>query len=141
MSAELRCPAHYREAGGPARPSGSEALALAAYFGSPLYVYALDEVERRYRRFTAAFSYEPIEFHYAIVCNKNPVIVRRLRDLGASVHANTPGDVYAALSAGVRPEDVVYSGTNLTDTDLSFLLQHRIALNLDSVDQLRDVAA
>jgi diaminopimelate decarboxylase len=114
---------------------------LVARFGSPLYVYDLDEVERRYRRFLSAFAYRPLECHYAVVCNKNPLIVRRLCELGAGIHANTPGDAFAALAAGVEPYRIVYSGTNLTPSDLEFLLQRRIALNLDSLDQLRSVAA
>lgn len=121
------------------RPSAHEALALVAYLGSPLYVYDLDEVSRRYRLFTGAFPYQPIDFHYAIVCNKNPAIVRRLHALGAGVHANTPGDAFAALSVGVPARQIVYSGTNLTRDDLGFLLARGITLNLDSVDQVRDV--
>ena len=108
-------------------------------FGSPLYVYDLREVERRYLRFVQAFPYRPLECHYALVCNKNPVIVRRLHELGAGVHANTPGDAFAALAAGVPAEDVVYSGTNLTGADLDYLLALGVALNVDSLDQLRDV--
>ena len=36
-------------------------------------------------------------------------------------------------------EDVVYSGTNLTGADLDYLLARGVALNVDSLDQLRDV--
>jgi diaminopimelate decarboxylase len=122
------------------RPAAPEARDLATRFGTPLYVYDAAEIEARYRRFRGAFSYRPLACHYAIVCNKNPFIVRRLHGLGAGVHANTPGDAYAALAAGVAPEHIVYSGTNLTEADLSFLLQQNIALNLDSLDQLQDVA-
>src|SRR5918999_5515345 len=86
------------------RPSPPEARALVARFGSPLYVYDLDEVERRYRSFLSAFAYRPLECHYAIVCNKNPLIVRRLYELGAGIHANTPGDAFAALAAGIEPD-------------------------------------
>src|SRR4051812_47695724 len=105
-----------------ARPSWREARALVAYYGSPLYVYDLDEIASRYRRFAAAFPYAPTDLHYAIVCNKNHAIVGRLRDLGAGIHANTPGDAYAALAAGVPADRVVYSGTNLGHDDLRFLL-------------------
>ncbi len=112
---------------------------LLRRFGSPLYVYDLREVERRYLSFVQAFAYRPLECHYALVCNKNPVIVRRLHELGAGVHANTPGDAFAALAAGVPSEDVVYSGTNLTGADLDYLLARGVALNVDSLDQLRDV--
>ncbi len=82
-------------------PVADRADELLRRFGSPLYVYDLREVERRYRRFVQAFPYRPLECHYALVCNKNPLIVRRLHELGAGVHANTPGDAFAALAAGV----------------------------------------
>jgi diaminopimelate decarboxylase len=116
-----------------------QAEALLRRFGSPLYVYDLDEIERRYLRFVQAFPYRPLQCHYALVCNKNPLIVRRLHELGAGVHANTPGDAFAALAAGVPAGDVVYSGTNLSCTDLDYLLARHVALNVDSLDQLRDL--
>jgi diaminopimelate decarboxylase len=122
------------------RPGGTEAARLLRRFGSPLYVYDLAEIERCYRRFRAAFPYEPLDCHFAIVCNKNPVLVRFLLELGAGVHANTPGDAYAALAAGVPAERIVYSGANLTAADFDFVLGHGIALNVDSLDQLHDVA-
>ncbi len=122
------------------RPTPTEARALTLFYGSPLYVYDIREVERRFRRFVHAFHHRPVECHYAIVCNKNPYIVRRLHELGAGVHANTPGDAYAAVAAGVPPSRIVYSGTNLSDADLTYLLGANISLNLDSVDQLRDLA-
>jgi diaminopimelate decarboxylase len=115
------------------------AAALLRRFGSPLYVYDLGEIERRYARFVRAFPYSPLECHYALVCNKNPLIVRRLHALGAGVHANTPGDAFAALAAGVPARAIVYSGTNLSGGDLDYLLERGVALNLDSLDQLRDV--
>jgi diaminopimelate decarboxylase len=117
----------------------ADAHALLERFGSPLYVYELEEVERRYARFRRAFPYRPLDCHYAVVCNKNPVLVRRLCELGAGVHANTPGDAYAALAAGVPAERIVFSGTNLDAADLDYLVGRGVALNLDSLDQLHDV--
>ena len=121
------------------RPGREEAAELLRRFGSPLYVYDAAEIERRLARFVEAFPYRPLECHYAVVCNKNPFLVRRLHELGAGVHANTPGDAFAALAAGVPAADIVYSGTNLTGVDLEYLLERGIALNVDSLDQLRDV--
>jgi diaminopimelate decarboxylase len=110
-------------------------------FGSPLYVYDADRVRRAFREFRAAFPYEPADIHYAIVCNKNAYLVRLLYDLGAGVHANTPGDAHAALAAGVPPHRIVYSGTNLDAADFDYLLEREIRTNLDSLDQLRDLAS
>jgi diaminopimelate decarboxylase len=114
--------------------------AVLARFGSPLYVYDADVVRAAYARFAAAFTYRPLQLHYAIVCNKNRYLVRLLASLGAGIHANTPGDAFAAIAAGVPPERIVYSGTNLGEADLRFLLERGIRMNLDSLDQLRDRA-
>jgi diaminopimelate decarboxylase len=114
--------------------------AVLARFGSPLYVYDAGVVRASYARFVAAFSYRPLQVHYAIVCNKNRYLVRLLAALGAGIHANTPGDAFAAIAAGVAPERIVYSGTNLGEADLRFLLERGIRMNLDSLDQLRDRA-
>ena len=118
-----------------------EAARLVAEFGSPLYVYDAGMIERAFRRFRDAFSYQPIECHYAIVCNKNRYIVRLLCALGAGIHANTPGDAYAALRSGVPGGKIVYSGTNLNAADFEWLREHDVRMNLDSLDQLRDFIA
>jgi diaminopimelate decarboxylase len=122
-------------------PSAERAALLVQRYGSPLYVYDAERVRSAYRDFAAAFPYAPADFHYAIVCNKNPHLVRVLTSLGAGIHANTPGDAFAALSAGVPAHRILYSGTNLDAADLDFLLARGIRLNLDSVDQLRDYCA
>jgi diaminopimelate decarboxylase len=114
---------------------------LMARYGSPLYVYRAEEIRRCYQALTAAFAYRPLALHYAIVCNKNAAIVRLLHQLGAGVHANTPGDAFCALQAGVPAAQIVYSGTNLDHGDFAFLLQHGIHLNLDSLAQLDSLAA
>jgi diaminopimelate decarboxylase len=117
------------------------APSLIERYGSPLYVYNADLIEAAYGRFRAAFSYQPTELHYAIVCNKNPFIVRLLHALGAGVHANTPGDAFAALRAGVPARRILYSGTNLNAADLEWLDAREIQMNLDSIHQLRDAIA
>lgn len=114
---------------------------LARRFGTPLYVYNASRIREAYASFASAFSHKPLEIHYAIVCNKNRYIVQLLNRLGAGIHANTPGDAYAALKAGVPASSIVYSGTNLDASDFDFLLKHGLRMNLDSLDQLRGLAA
>lgn len=118
-----------------------DATRLVREFGSPLYVYDADAIEEAFRRFRAAFAYAPVDYHYAIVCNKNHYIVSLLYMSGCGVHANTPGDAYAALRAGVPGPRILYSGTNLSAADFDWLLERNVRVNLDSLDQLRDFAA
>ena len=120
--------------------STGDPRSLLERYGSPLYVYDADHVRDSFVRFRDAFPYQPMELHYAIVCNKNHYLVALLHELGAGIHANTPGDVHAALAAGVPATSIVYSGTNLDAGDFSYLAGRAIRLNLDSLDQLRCAA-
>src|SRR5262245_790974 len=114
---------------------------LVSEFGSPLYVYDADRIEEALRCFRAAFTYTPVEHHYAIVCNKNHYIVGLLYRLGCGVHANTPGDAFAAIGAGVPASRILFSGTNLDAADFDWLLERGVRTNLDSLDQLRSLGA
>lgn len=113
---------------------------LLERYGSPLYVYRAEVVRQAFQRFQNAFPYRPCDIHYAVVCNKNPYLLQILHEMGAGVHANTPGDAYAALQSGIPAGSILYSGTNLNGADFDFLMQHGIPLHLDSLDQVRERA-
>jgi diaminopimelate decarboxylase len=59
-----------------------------------------------------------------------------LRAQGACVHANTPGDVYCALRAGFRADQIVLSGSNLGEQDLAYVTGEGVHVNVDSLDDL-----
>lgn len=118
------------------QPTSMQTL-VAREHGTPVYLYEAQQVRDAWARFSQAFSYPHTQIHYAIVCNKNPYLVRLLNELGAGVHANTPGDAYAALAAGVPADKILYSGTNLDTGDMEYLLGQGLSLILDSLDQLR----
>jgi diaminopimelate decarboxylase len=119
---------------------GIDARALAERWGTPLFVYDADEVRASFRRIRGAFRYEPSHVHFAAVCNPNLHLLRLLREQGALLHANTPGDVYCGLRAGYPPSQIVFSGSNLGEEDLAYLLRAGVHLNVDSLDDLRRVA-
>jgi diaminopimelate decarboxylase len=115
---------------------GLDPAALAARYGTPLFVYDAEVVRATYRSVRAAFRYEPTRVHYAAVCNPNIHLLRVLREEGAGLHANTPGDVYCGLRAGFSAAEIVFSGSNLGDEDLDYLIGANVRVNIDSLDDL-----
>lgn len=115
---------------------GLDATALAERHGTPLFVYDADELRTSWSRIRAAFRYAPTHLHFAAVCNRNLYLLRLLRAQGSKLHANTPGDVYCGLRAGYDPADVVFSGSNVGQEDLEYLLGAGVHVNLDSLDDL-----
>jgi diaminopimelate decarboxylase len=115
---------------------GIDARELADRFRTPLFVYDEDELRESWRRIRSAFRYGRTFVHFAAVCNPNLHLLATLRAEGACLHANTPGDVYCGLRAGFRPEQIVFSGSNLGEEDLEYLLGAGVHLNVDSLDDL-----
>ena len=106
-------------------------------YGSPLYVYDGDVLRAAIRRITGSIDYPGARFCFASVTNGNLALLRIFRDQGWGLHANTPGDVYLGLRAGFKPEDIVYSGSNLNREEMKRLLEWKVGtLNLDSLAQL-----
>lgn len=120
---------------------GAGARELADRFGTPLFVYDSDELRASWRRIRGAFRYPATHVHFAAVCNPNLHVLSVLRAQGAKLHANTPGDVYCGLRARYRPADIVFSGSNVGDEDLGFLLGAGVHVNVDSLDDLKRACA
>ncbi len=115
---------------------GRDLHSLADRFGTPLFVYDAGAVRAAYARVRASFAYEPTRIHFAAVSNPNLHLLRLLRSQGAGLHANTPGDVFCGLRAGFLPADIVFSGTNLGEEDLAYVLGSVSHVNVDSLDDL-----
>jgi diaminopimelate decarboxylase len=110
---------------------------LLQTYGSPLYVYDQATLETTIQRITQAVAYPRKQFHFASVTNGNLALLAIFRQHGWGLHANTPGDVVLGLQAGFAPDQIVYSGSNLTRDEMQQMLDWRVGtLNLDSLSQL-----
>lgn len=113
------------------------AIDLLTRYGSPLYVYDGDRLRHTIHHITSAFSYPQTHFHFASVTNGNLALLQLFHSQGWGLHANTPGDIYLGLQAGFSPHQIVYSGSNLSRSDMAQILTWGIrSLNLDSVAQV-----
>lgn len=114
------------------------ATEILSIYDSPLYVYQGDILRQTITRITKSIAYAHTKFHFASVTNGNISLLQIFKDCGWGIHANTPGDVYLALKAGFSPENIVYSGSNLSAEEMTQLLNWGITtFNLDSINQLQ----
>ncbi len=115
---------------------GISAERLADEFGAPLFVIEEDVIRRQYRTIFEGIPYRPLTVFYACKANWNIQIMRVLSREGALLDACSPGDVHLAFAAGYRPEQIMYTGYAVSDEELDFVLEHGLALNVDSLSQL-----
>ncbi|MDD1669562.1 MAG: alanine racemase, partial [Methanomicrobiales archaeon] len=115
-----------------------DTVALAARFGTPLYVTDEDRVRARYREVHAALSsrYGRVRVLYAAKANGNPAILRALADEGAGADVFSAGELALALGAGMDPDRLLFNGSSKSAADLALAVEKGVRVSVDSPDEL-----
>ena len=115
---------------------------IADAHGTPLYVYSAATIAARYAAIDRAFSGYPHSVHYALKANSTLAIARLLHALGASVDANSSGEIDVALRAGFDPSQIVFTGVGKTQAELTHAIAVGIkAINVESAGELERINA
>lgn len=114
----------------------AELIAHAA--GTPTYVYSAAVVRDRHARLSQALSGTPHRIHYSLKANSNRAILELLRAEGSGVDVVSGGELFRALRAGFRGEDILFGGVGKTARELREALQAGVKLiNVESEAELR----
>jgi len=125
---------------------GCDLVELAREFGTPAYVYAVDDLRARARAYLSAFAArrERFEVLYASkACPATPVMAV-LADEGLSVDVASGGELFLALRAGFAPERVYMHGNNKTEEEIAFAAErgvgHFVVDSFDEIERLERIA-
>ncbi|MGO8919158.1 MAG: diaminopimelate decarboxylase [Stellaceae bacterium] len=115
---------------------------IAEAVGTPFYCYSSAAIERRYRRFAAAFADRPARICYAVKANSNLAVIRLLARLGAGADVVSEGELRRALAAGVPGDRIVFSGVGKTEAEIAAALEAGVhQINVESEPELTAVSA
>lgn len=118
------------------RLGGLAAEELAEQFGTPLYVYDLDVVERQTAALRAALP-PVVDLAYAIKANPALALVARLGQLGLGADVASAGELATALRAGIPAERIVMTGPGKRDDELELAVRSGIrAITVESPGEL-----
>jgi diaminopimelate decarboxylase len=124
--------------------NGVDALALVRAHGSPLYVFSAPRISANIARLKRAAEAvkHPCRYFYASKANSNMAVLKTVRDAGIDIEVNSGGELFKALRAGFRPEQIIFNGTSKTDEELDEAVRARIfSINVDSLYEIELVAA
>jgi diaminopimelate decarboxylase len=118
---------------------GVSALNLAEEFDTPVYVYSERRIRENYRRLYAALSrhYSKVRIYYSAKANTNLSVLKILESEGAYIDTVSAGEVFLAKKAGFPPESILFTGTNVRDDELQYLVDSGVTVNIDSLSQLK----
>lgn len=115
---------------------------IAEEVGTPVYVYSAATLRRHARVFREALAPLPrSHIAYAIKANPNLAVLRVLADEGYGADVVSGGEMRRALAAGMKAEDIVFSGVGKTRDELTAALEAGIGqINLELEEEGRVLA-
>ena len=87
--------------------SDATLLKLAGQFGTPLFVYDGDMVQKCCRDLHEFIPCPNLVIHYALKANYNVGLLKLLRDAGAGIDAVSPAEVELALRLGFTKDKII----------------------------------
>lgn len=117
---------------------GFDTVKLAEKYGTPLYVTDGERIIARYREVYNSFSTKgyDIKIKYACKANSSLAILKLLKHEGAGVDVLSEGEITVCLNIGFDSDDLIFTGNNKTNREISFAIEKGITLNIDSLHEL-----
>ena len=100
--------------------SGVDATSLTHKYATPLFVFSEARIRWNIARLQSAAKQveRPIKFCYASKANSNMAVLNVVRESGIDIEVNSGGELFKALRAGFRPDQIIFNGTSKTDEEL-----------------------
>lgn len=118
---------------------------IAARYGTPLYVYSRDAIEKAYASYTSALAQHDHLICYAVKANSNLAVLQVLVELGSGFDIVSVGELERVIEAGGDPRSIVFSGVCKSPDEMARALELGIkCFNVESsaeLSALNDVAA
>ena len=134
--------------GGRLAIAGHDAEEIARAHGTPVYAYDLARFAENARELQSALARSGLPFvvRFALKANREPEVLAIFRRLGprgsaeaVGIDGCSPGEVLHAISNGWRPDEISFTGTNVSDRDFATILgagPPPVHVNLDAVSQV-----
>ena len=109
--------------------------------GTPVYVYNSSRIKENLNRLIAQLDQAGVRFKvfYALKANRYLPLVTYLKLLGrCGVDVCSPAELKLARQVGYRDEEIMYTGTSVSNEDLDCLQKHpRIQVNCDAISTIK----
>jgi diaminopimelate decarboxylase len=105
--------------------------------GSPVYIYSSATIERHFSIFAKAVGAPKNRVFYATKANANIGVLATLGKLGAGADVVSEGEIRKAQTAGINPNNMVFSGVGKTARELAYAVDAGIyQINVESEGEL-----
>ncbi len=110
--------------------------ALAAQYGTPLYVYNETVLRQRCRELLGLSSLPGFHVNYSAKANTNPSLLRIIREEGCHADAMSPGELHINKLAGFTADRLLYVCNNVSAEEMKNAVDNGLLVSVDSLSQL-----
>lgn len=125
--------------------AGQDTAALAAEYGTPLYLMDEDRLRENCRIYTEAFRScfgENALALYACKANAVKRLCQIVQEEGMGLDLVSSGEIYTAVRAGCDLQKAYFHSNNKTDEDIAFAMEHKIGYFVaDSTEEISAIEA
>jgi diaminopimelate decarboxylase len=118
--------------------NGVDTVELAREFDTPLFVVSAARIHHNIARLLEAKRHhQKLKLCYASKANNTLGVLRVIREAGIDVEVNSGGELFRALRAGFRPDQIEMNGISKSEQEISEAIEAGIyTINLDSPFEL-----
>ena len=116
--------------------SYQQLTAVAAEFGTPVYVYDANYITHQYQQLTAAFAQSDTRFFYACKALTNIAVLQHIKSIGCNVDCSSINEVKLALLAGFEPQNILYTSNGIHFSEIEEAQNLGVHINIDSLSNL-----
>ncbi len=110
---------------------------IAKEVGTPFYCYSSATLEHHYKVFSGAFADVDAKICFAVKSNDNLAVLSTFARLGAWADVVSGGEIRKVRKAGIKGENIVFSGGGKTAEEISLALDEGISqFNIESEPEL-----
>jgi diaminopimelate decarboxylase len=114
--------------------------AIAAQYGTPVYVYSTATLTRHLREIQTAFAEAKPLICYSVKANGNIHIGRLMHKLGAGFDVTSGGEFFRAEQAGATGPQIVFAGVGKSDDEIANALTKNVFLfDVESEEELHNI--
>ncbi|MBW8036245.1 MAG: diaminopimelate decarboxylase [Planctomycetes bacterium] len=131
---------YYGVADGELTVEGIKVSDIVEEYGTPFYLYCPAIFREKLRRLQKALK--GFKIYYSVKANPNPEVIRFFVDQGCGLEIASAGELYAALSCGCRPVNIIFAGPGKTESEIIAAVESQIGeIHVESVAEIERVAA
>jgi diaminopimelate decarboxylase len=107
-------------------------------FGTPLYVYDADIIERQVKKLKSAFSGLKLKIKYAAKALTNISILKLLNNLGCDIDTVSLEEIQIAFKVGFKPSQVTFTPNGVHFIEIVKAVEMGVFVNIDNLHILKE---